>query len=49
MFVFPVEVNYGILISFSVSGDGAVFFKSGKEMFGVAFLHILNAKIIYYE
>ena len=42
----PVKVDAGILISFPVSGDGVVLFESGEEVFGVAFLHILNTKII---
>ena len=49
MFIVPVKVNAVVLSSFPVSGDGVVLFESGDEVFGVAFLHILNAKIIYYK
>ena len=46
LFVLTVKVGDGILISFPVSGDGVVIFKSDKEVFGVAFLHILNSKTL---
>ena len=49
LFVVPVNVNTGVLGSFLVSGDGIVLFESGKEVLGVAFFHILNAKIICYK
>ena len=48
-FVVPMKVDAGVLIYFPVIGDDAVLFESDKEMFGVAFLHIINAKIIDYE
>ena len=46
MFIVPVKVNAVVLSSFPVSGDGVVIFKSDKEVFGVAFLHILNSKTL---
>ena len=49
VFVFPVNVDTSVVGYFPVSGDGIVLFESGKEMFGVAFLHILNSKTIDYE
>ena len=49
LFVIPMKVDAGVLISFPVIGDDAVLSESDKEVFGVAFLHILNAKIIDYE
>ena len=49
MFVVPLKVDAVVIIYFPVSGDGIVLFKSDEEVFGVAFLHILNAKIIYYK
>ena len=49
LFVVPVKVDAGVLISFPVSGEGLVLFESGKEVLGVAFFHILNAKIICYK
>ena len=48
LLVVPVKVNTGILLFFPVSADNVMIFQSGEEMFHVAFLHILNAKIIYY-
>ena len=42
-FVVPLKVDTSILSTFPFSGDGVVLFESGKEVFGVALLHILNA------
>ena len=49
LFVVPVKVDSVVLIYFPISGDSVVLFDIGKEVFGGAFLHILNAKIIDYE
>ena len=49
LFVVPMKVNIGVPISFPVSGDGEVLFESGKELFGLEFLHILNSEIIDYK
>ena len=49
LFLVSVNVNAGALISFPVSGDGVVLFESGKEVFGVEFLHTINAEITDYE
>ena len=46
--VVSVNVDTGVLFPFPVSGDGTVLFQIREEVFGVAFLHILNTKIIYY-
>ena len=40
--VVPLKVDAGVLLSLPVSGDSLVLFESGEEVFGVAFLHILN-------
>ena len=48
LLVVPVKFYAVILLSFPVSGDGVVLFQSKEEVFSVAFLHIINAKIIYY-
>ena len=49
MVVVPVKVNDCVLLYLPVIDDGVVLFKSGEEVFGVAFLHIFNTKIIYYQ
>ena len=46
--VVPVKVNADILLYLPVSGDGLFLFEIREEVFDVAFLHILNTKIIYY-
>ena len=43
LLVVPLKVDTGGLISFPVSGDGVVLFQRGEEVFGVAFLYILNS------
>ena len=48
LLVVTVKVNTSLLISFPFSGYGEVLFQSREGVFGVVFLHILNAKIIYY-
>ena len=49
LFVLPVEVDSVGIISFPISGDVVALFESGEEVFGVAFLHIINTKIIYHK
>ena len=48
LLVVPVKVDTVVLLSFPVSGDGVLLFQSVEEVFGGAFLHILNSEIIYY-
>ena len=47
--VVPVKFDAVVIIYFPASGAGVVLFESGEEVFGVAFLHIINAKTIYYK
>ena len=46
LLVVPVKVDIGILLAFPVSGENVVLLQSGDEVFGLLFLHILNAKIM---
>ena len=48
LLVVPVKVNTGVLLYCPVSGDSAVLFHSREEVFGVAFLHMINDEIVYY-
>ena len=38
----PVKVDTGVLLSFPISGDGVVLFRSREELCDVVFLQILN-------
>ena len=49
VFIIPVKVGAGVLHSVPFSGDGVVLFKDKVKVFGVEFLNILDAKIIYYK
>ena len=46
LLVVPVKVDTVILLAFPVSGDNVVLLQSGEEVFGLSFLHILNAEIM---
>ena len=43
LFAVPVKVNTGVLLYFPVSGNSVVLFEIREEVFGVEFLHIINA------
>ena len=48
VFIVPVKFNACVLPAFPVGGDGVVLFKDRAKVFGVVFLNILDAKVIYY-
>ena len=47
--IIPVKFYAKALPEFLVSGDGVVLFKDRSKVFGLEFLDIIDAKIIYYK
>ena len=48
VFIVPVKFDAGVLPNFPFGGDGVVIFKYIAKVFGVVFLNIIDAKIVYY-
>ena len=48
MCIVPLKVDAKIFPTFLVGVDGGVLFEDRSKMLGIAFLYILDAKIIYY-
>ena len=48
MFLVPLKFDAGVLPAFPVGGDDVVLFKEISKVFGLAFLDIIDAKIIHY-